>query len=89
MSQNRHRRGEKMKIEEHWKWVYDHLESWCFTFQDEAIDEETGKDENVPPWETLNKLLLKISKQKRLSKNDYENIIFYLWQKVAFDEVEE
>jgi hypothetical protein len=58
-------------------WLFDALESWRSTFEDEDIDEDTGKDNNKPAWAKLTLLMGRVTEQ-RLTRSDYEDIIFYL-----------
>ena len=61
-------------------WVIDELESWKHTFNNQYPDhmEEIIENENKV-INNINKLITKLSNSE-CTKEDYENILFHLWQ---------
>ena len=61
-------------------WVINELESWKHTFNNQYPDhmEETIENENKA-FDNINNLIIKLSKSE-CKKEDYENILFHLWQ---------
>lgn len=58
-------------------WLIERLESWNDTFQDEVDDEGELDDD----FETsLDKILPKIKDNKPLTTEEYEEVLFHLWQ---------
>lgn len=61
-------------------WIIDELESWKQTFNNQYPDhmEETIEDEDNA-FDKISNLITKFS-NSNCSKEDYENILFHLWQ---------
>lgn len=61
-------------------WIVEELESWKETFNNEYPDhmEETIEYENKG-YKTISNLIDKYSNSE-CTKEDYENILFHLWQ---------
>jgi len=66
-----------MKEEE--KWLYDKLESWRSTFDNET-DEDNEVEGDEKGYDEITKLMDKIKNFKPLTPKDYENILYHLWQ---------
>jgi len=61
-------------------WIIDELESWKQTFNNQYPDHmEEVISEEKKGYDEIQKLIEKISKNE-CSKDDYENILFHLWQ---------
>lgn len=61
----------------HYKdWVIDELSSWALTFIDEKDDEGEATSKS---YDLIIKLVNKFE-QNSCSSEDYENILFHLWQ---------
>ncbi|MGX1024340.1 hypothetical protein [Psychroflexus sp. MBR-150] len=61
-------------------WIIDELESWAETFNNNYPDhmEEVIEDEDRS-YAEINSLIEKLSEDK-CNKDDYENILFHIWQ---------
>jgi len=60
--------------------VINELESWAFTFNpemEESYDE--GMEENVGGYDIVHSLVERL-KTNKCTKEDYENILFHIWQ---------
>lgn len=64
-------------------WVINELEEWAETFRDDVEKDED--DELVPTnsFELIHELIERFE-NKTCTKEDYENILFHLWQKNDF-----
>lgn len=61
-------------------WIIDELESWKQTFNNQYPDHmEEVIDEEKKGYDEIQTLIDKISKNE-CSKDDYENILFHIWQ---------
>lgn len=70
----------KMKIEsEHRGWVIDELENWAETFNNDYKNNEEAMEEELKAYHYIHSLIEKFSNNK-CNKEDYENILFHLWQ---------
>ena len=65
-------------------WILEELESWCHTFNTQYPEhmEEVIEQEDRG-YEYIQYLMLKYEEGK-CEKEDYENILFHLWQALAF-----
>ena len=57
-------------------WLIERLETWNDTFQDEL--DEDGEYEQVQT--TLDDIIPKIKDNKQLTPEEYEEVLFHLWQ---------
>lgn len=65
-------------------WIMEELDSWSQTFNNShsnSTDEEIVNWENAS-YEYIQSLIQKFS-DNNCSENDYENILFHLWQQKA------
>ena len=67
-------------MEEYKNHIIDRLESWADTFNNNYPDymEETIEEENKV-YEFIHELIIKY-KNNKCTQEDYENILFHLWQ---------
>ncbi len=70
-----------MKLIPHYKsWLIYHLESWAETFNNIYPDSMGGiDDEEAEAYDYIH-LLIKRIRKNTCSKEDYEDILFHLWQ---------
>ena len=61
-------------------WVIDELESWAETFNNNYPDHMEGAiEEEKKGFDKIHSLIDKLSKDE-CTKDDYENILFHIWQ---------
>ncbi len=74
-------------IQEHNKWVIQQLKDWRETFRNEERDED-GTDTNLKAWDYITDLITKLETEQQLTSVEHDNVLFHLWQHLAFKEVE-
>ncbi len=64
-------------------WIIEELESWKQTFNNDTLNytEEEKEEENNTYYKI--ERLIKTFSNSSCNKNDYETILFHLWQKNA------
>lgn len=61
-------------------WIINELENWAETFNNNYPDHmEDELEDEIKVFDEIQSLIKKLTKDK-CTKNEYENILFHLWQ---------
>ncbi len=71
--------------EQYISWAIEQLDDWSWTFVDVPPSSNEDEDYNESEAYDYIQSLIKRLKENSCDKECYENILFHLWQKNAFD----
>lgn len=71
-------------MQEHINWIISKLEDWAESFNNTAhpVSHYEDEEDNAEVYEELQKLIEKL-KTDSCTKEDYDEILFHLWQMKA------